>query len=55
MCDYDAKTTKYSPDRMDGLVWAFTELMTEAAVGENILAYYEMLNKQKAESLNPRR
>jgi phage terminase large subunit-like protein len=29
MCDYDAKTMKYSPDRMDALVWAFTELMTK--------------------------
>jgi phage terminase large subunit-like protein len=27
MCDYDAKTTKYSPDRMDALVWGFTDLM----------------------------
>lgn len=52
MCDYDAKTTKYSPDRMDALVWAFTELMTEASVGDNILAYYEMLAKQKSESTN---
>ncbi len=30
MCDYDPKTAKYSPDRMDSLVWGFTELMTEA-------------------------
>ncbi len=29
MCDYDPKTSKYSPDRMDSLVWGFTELMTE--------------------------
>jgi phage terminase large subunit-like protein len=50
MCDYDAKTTRYSPDRMDALVWAFTELMTEASVGDNILAYYEMLRKQREES-----
>jgi phage terminase large subunit-like protein len=31
MCDYDPKTAKYSPDRMDSLVWGFTELMTDAA------------------------
>jgi len=29
MCDYDPKTSKYSPDRMDSMVWGFTELMTE--------------------------
>jgi len=29
MCEYDPKTSKYSPDRMDSLVWGFTELMTE--------------------------
>jgi phage terminase large subunit-like protein len=29
MCDYDPKTSKYSPDRMDALVWGFTELMTK--------------------------
>lgn len=26
MCDYDPKTSKYSPDRMDALVWAVSEL-----------------------------
>lgn len=26
MCDYDPLTSKKSPDRMDALVWAFTEL-----------------------------
>ena len=39
MCEYDPKTSKYSPDRMDALVWGFTELMTEAGV-ENILEFY---------------
>jgi hypothetical protein len=39
MCDYDAKTDKYSPDRMDALVWGFTELMTEAIAGEGWLAH----------------
>lgn len=31
MCEYDPKTAKYSPDRMDALVWAFTELFEGAA------------------------
>ncbi|WP_020474221.1 DNA-packaging protein [Zavarzinella formosa] len=30
MCEYDPKTAKYSPDRMDALVWAFTELFNGA-------------------------
>lgn len=33
MCDYDPKTAKYSPDRMDALVWGFTELMVEGPGG----------------------
>jgi len=41
MCDYDAKTDKYSPDRMDALVWGFTELMTEAIAGEGWLGFIE--------------
>jgi len=31
MCEYDPKTAKYSPDRMDALVWAFTELFNGAS------------------------
>lgn len=31
MCDYDPKTAKFSPDRMDALVWALTELFGGAA------------------------
>jgi phage terminase large subunit-like protein len=27
--DFDRKGMGYSPDRMDALVWAFTELMVE--------------------------
>lgn len=45
MCEYDPKTSKFSPDRMDALVWGFTELMTEPGVG-NILEYYsKYINK----------
>jgi phage terminase large subunit-like protein len=29
MCDYDPKTAKFSPDRMDALVWAATELLID--------------------------
>lgn len=38
--DYDRVKAKYSPDRMDALVWALTELAIEASPGENILEYY---------------
>lgn len=55
MTGYDPKTAKYSPDHMDALVWALTELMTDAAVGDNILAYYELKAKQLAETNNNRR
>ena len=39
MSDYDPRLSKYSPDRMDALVWAFTELMTEEVAGEGWVAY----------------
>lgn len=55
MCDFDAKTAKYSPDRMDALVWGFTDLMTEVSTGDNVLAYYEMLARQREENPNQRR
>jgi phage terminase large subunit-like protein len=29
MCDYDPRTAKFSPDRMDALVWGFTELLIQ--------------------------
>jgi len=33
MCDYDPLTSPYSPDRMDALVWALTELSDESGLG----------------------
>ncbi len=36
MCDYDPKTAKFSPDRMDGLVWGLTELMAHQIAIPNI-------------------
>ena len=29
MCDYNPKTSRFSPDRMDALVWGLTELMVD--------------------------
>jgi phage terminase large subunit-like protein len=37
--DYDRTKMKYSPDRMDALVWALTELAIENSPGANILEY----------------
>lgn len=41
MCDYDPKTAKYSPDRMDALVWGATELMLTEHDGEGVLDFYK--------------
>jgi phage terminase large subunit-like protein len=38
MCDYDPLTSKKSPDRMDALVWAMTELTENDNTG--LLDYY---------------
>ena len=32
MCDYDPEISKKSPDRLDALVWAITELMSEGEI-----------------------
>lgn len=33
MCEYDPKTSRFSPDRMDALVWGFTELLIDGPGG----------------------
>ena len=38
MCDYDPLTSPFSPDRMDALVWALTELSD--ATGMGLLDFY---------------
>ena len=38
MCDYDPLTSRKSPDRMDALVWALTELSDGTAMG--LFDYY---------------
>lgn len=44
--DFDAKAAGYSPDRVDALVWALTELMLEP--GETgLLDYYAALAREK--------
>lgn len=36
MCEYDPKTSRFSPDRMDALVWAATELLVSGPAGMTI-------------------
>lgn len=50
MCDYDPKTAKYSPDRMDALVWALTELMAEVSVGDTAIEVLQILARQREEA-----
>ena len=38
--DFDRKTAGYSPDRVDALVWAFTELLVEPIPNEGIFELY---------------
>lgn len=39
--DYDRVKMRYSPDRVDALVWALTELGVETAPGQNIQEYWK--------------
>lgn len=39
MCDYDPVTSKKSPDRMDALVWALTEL-SDSGGADGLIEYY---------------
>lgn len=46
--DFDRTKNKMSPDRVDALVWAGTELMLEASPGANILDFYAMKDREDA-------
>ena len=39
--DYDRARMQYSPDRMDALVWALTELAVEENPGDNLMEYWK--------------
>lgn len=41
-CDWDPLTAEKSPDRMDALVWALTELSTDSG-GQGVVDYYTQL------------
>ena len=38
--DFDREAAGYSPDRVDALVWAFTDLLVERMAGEGIFELY---------------
>jgi phage terminase large subunit-like protein len=38
--DFDRKSAGYSPDRVDALVWALSELIVEPMPFEGLLQYY---------------
>jgi phage terminase large subunit-like protein len=48
MCDFDPVTTVKSPNRMDALVWALTELTDEAGLG--VFEYYRQQAAKAAEA-----
>lgn len=45
--DFDRKTAGFSPDRVDALVWAFTDLLVERMAGEGI---YELYRQRAAKA-----
>lgn len=40
LCEYSPDIAKYSPDRLDALVWGFTELMLNKVSGAGLIDYY---------------
>ena len=49
MTDYDAKTANYSPDRMDALVYALTDLMVEPVNGQGYIDLYHRIAEEYRE------
>jgi phage terminase large subunit-like protein len=48
--DFDRTTSGYSPDRVDALVWAFTELLVEPRAGDGIFETYRQLAAKENET-----
>lgn len=46
--DYDRNKMGYSPDRMDALVWAMTELAIDQSPGSNIIEYLKQEEAKEA-------
>ena len=48
--DFDRSAAGYSPDRVDALVWAFTELLVEPRAGDAIFEAYRQLAAKESEA-----
>src|SRR6516162_5506012 len=46
--NFDRKTAGFSPDRVDALVWAFTDLLVERMAGEGIYELYRQRDAKAA-------
>ena len=51
--DIDRAAAGYSPDRVDALVWAFSELLVEPMPGEGLYEFYRQQAKAAAQPSNP--
>ena len=51
--DIDRAATGYSPDRVDALVWAFSELLVEPMPGEGLYELYRQQAKAAAQPSKP--
>jgi len=49
--DVDRPSARYSPDRVDALVWAVTDLLVEPMADEGIYEMYRQLSSQRRQSL----
>ncbi len=47
--DFDSKAAGYSPDRVDALVWALTDLLIEPGAAQGIYEVYRRLNDRRSE------
>ncbi len=47
--DFNRKAAGFSPDRVDALVWALTDLLVEPMPGEGIIEYYRQRAHEAAE------
>jgi phage terminase large subunit-like protein len=50
-----SRSAGYSPDRVDALVWALTDLLVEPMPGEDIYEVYRQLSDQLAATGRPKR
>ena len=51
--DIDRAAAGYSPDRVDALVWAFSELLVEPMKGEGIFEFYHREAEAAAQRRQP--